>query len=314
MTPPVPPEHVLATFGLRESDPEEVGPGWDRGWRYGDVVLSPVVDHARAAWSAGVRETLQVEGVRMARPVRSTDGRWVVSGWSADTFLAGEPEPRHDEVVAVAGRLHAATAAVARPRFLAPGPGAPLDVFTAADRASWGEDLTRLGATLRAARGGPSGPGPDAGSTLDAGLPDDPDDETPDPAEAEAARASSAELYAALEGLREPVTSPAQLVHGDLFGTVLFAGAAPPGITDLTPYWRPAAWAAGVAVVDAVAWGGADTGLIDRWEHLPEWSQQLLRALLFRLAVHALHPRSTLDAFPGLEHVAALVRPRVAAR
>lgn len=306
VTPPVPPEHVLATFGLRESDPEEVGPGWDRGWRYGDVVLSPVVDHARAAWSAGVRETLQVEGVRMARPVRSTDGRWVVSGWSADTFLAGEPEPRHDEVVAVAGRLHAATAAVPRPRFLAPGPGAPLDVFTAADRASWGEDLTRLAASLRASRA----PVPD-GAEPGPGDPDDPD---PDPAEADSAREASAALFAALDPLREPVTSPSQLVHGDLFGTVLFAGAAPPGITDLTPYWRPAAWAAGVAVVDAVAWGGADTGLIDRWEHLPEWPQQLLRALLFRLAVHALHPRSTLEAFPGLEHVAALVRPRVPAR
>jgi uncharacterized protein (TIGR02569 family) len=299
---------VLATFGLRDTGrndpgPAEVGPGWDRGWRYGDVVLSPVVDHARAAWSAGVRETLQVEGVRMARPVRSTDGRWVVSGWSADTYLTGEPEPRHDEVVAVAGRLHAATAGVPRPRFLAPGPGAPLDVFTAADRASWGEDLGRLADGLRAARD----PAPDPAIG-------DADDDVPAADEVDRARAASSELYATLAGLREPVSSPAQLVHGDLFGTVLFAGSAPPGITDLTPYWRPAAWAAGVAVVDAVAWGGADTGLVERWAHLPEWPQQLLRALLFRLAVHALHPRSTLDAFPGLEHVAALVRPLAAAR
>jgi hypothetical protein len=33
-----------------------------------------------------------------------------------------------------------------------------------------------------------------------------------------------------------------------------------------------------------------------------------LRALMFRLAVHALHPRSTAEAFPGLAHTAALVR------
>lgn len=300
VSPVVPPEHVLATFGIRgDLAPEETGPGWERGWRYGEVVLSEVGDHARGAWSAGVRETLQVEGVRMARPVRSSDGRWVVGGWSADTYLAGDPEPRHDEVVAVAGRLHAATAAVARPRFLAPGPGAPTDVFAAADRASWGEDLTRLGALL-AATGGLAVDEPGA------------DDET-DP-DAPGARAASAELYDRLATARAAVTSPAQLVHGDLYGTVLFAGSAPPGITDLTPYWRPAAWAAGVTVVDATAWGGADPDLITRWSHLPEWPQMLLRALLFRLAVHALHPRSTADALPGLEHVADLVRPLVGAR
>ncbi len=81
--------HVLATFGLRNVAPEPLGSGWSRGWRCGDVVLTPVTDHPRATWSAGVREVLQVDGVRLARPVRSTDGRWVVSGWAADTFLVG---------------------------------------------------------------------------------------------------------------------------------------------------------------------------------------------------------------------------------
>jgi uncharacterized protein (TIGR02569 family) len=98
------------------------------------------------------------------------------------------------------------------------------------------------------------------------------------------------------------------LVHGDLYGTVLFAGTTAPGITDITPYWRPATWAAGVVVVDAMAWGEADDGLVERWTSLPEWPQMLLRALMFRLAVHALHPRSTAAAFPGLARTAALVR------
>ena len=94
----------------------------------------------------------------------------------------------------------------------------------------------------------------------------------------------------------------------DRDGTVLFAGTAAPGITDITPYWRPASWAAGVVVVDALSWGEADDGLIERWASLPEWPQMLLRALIFRLAVHALHPRSTAAAFPGLARTAALVR------
>ena len=92
----------LVAFGLGGTQPTPLGAGWEGGWRCGEVVLSMVADHARAAWSAKVRETLFVDGVRLARPVRSTDGRFVVSGWRADTFVAGTPEPRYDEVVSAA--------------------------------------------------------------------------------------------------------------------------------------------------------------------------------------------------------------------
>jgi uncharacterized protein (TIGR02569 family) len=272
---------VCSTFGLREVEPIPLGADWDGGWLCGDVVLSAVADHARAAWSAKVRETLEVDGVRLARPVRSTDGRYVVSGWRADTFIEGTPEPRHDEVVSMSGRLHAATSQLERPRFLVQPPVAPwaeVDVFVAADRAAW-EKIP-----LRGAKGAEQleTPSPDGRKSL--------------------------ELITGLATLRKPVISPDQLVHGDLFGTVLFSGALAPGITDITPYWRPAAWAAAVAVVDAISWGGADEALIGRWEDLPEWPQMLLRAVLFRLAVHVLHPRSTAEAFPGLARTADVVR------
>ncbi|HYB38877.1 MAG TPA: TIGR02569 family protein [Mycobacterium sp.] len=276
-----PPEHVLAAFGLSDVRPVPLGDGWEGGWRCGEVVLSSVADHARAAWSAHVRETLFVDGVRLARPVRSTDGRYVVSGWRADTFVAGEPEPRHDEVVSAAVRLHEATAKLERPRFLTQGPAAPwadVDVFVAADRAAWEE---------RPLQSVPPAP-PVVPATADGQR--------------------SIDLINQLAGLRRPTKSPNQLVHGDLYGTVLFAGTAAPGITDITPYWRPASWAAGVVVVDALSWGDADDGLIERWNALPEWPQMLLRALMFRLAVHALHPQSTAAAFPGLARTAALVR------
>jgi uncharacterized protein (TIGR02569 family) len=276
-----PPEHVLSAFGLSGVGPIPLGAAWEGGWRCGEVVLSMVAENARAAWSARVRETLFVDGVRLARPVRSTDGRYVVSGWRADTFVAGQPEPRHDEVVSAAVRLHEATGKLERPRFLTQGPTAPwadVDVFIAADRAAWEErPLQSVPAAARA-----------ASPTADGQR--------------------SIELINQLAGLRRPTKSPNQLVDGDLYGTVLFAGAAAPGITDITPYWRPASWAAGVVVVDALSWGEADEGLIDRWNALPEWPQMLLRALMFRLAVHALHPRSTAAAFPGLARTAALVR------
>jgi uncharacterized protein (TIGR02569 family) len=277
-----PPEHVLSAFGLSGVQPIPLGASWEGGWRCGEVVLSMVADNARAAWSARVRETLFVDGVRLARPVRSTDGRYVVSGWRADTFVAGQPEPRHDEVVSAAVRLHEATGKLERPRFLTQGPTAApwadVDVFIAADRAAWEErPLQSIPPTARAAS-----PTADAQRSVD--------------------------LINQLAGLRRPTKSPNQLVDGDLYGTVLFAGAAAPGITDITPYWRPASWAAGVVVVDALSWGEADEGLIERWNALPEWPQMLLRALMFRLAVHALHPRSTAAAFPGLARTAALVR------
>ena len=281
MSVPRPPEHVLAAFGLSGVHPVPLGAGWEGGWRCGEVVLTMVADHARAAWSAKVRESLFVDGVRLARPVRSTDGRYVVAGWRADTFVAGTPEPRHDEVVSAAVRLHEATAKLERPRFLTQPPVAPwgdVDVFIAADRAAWEE---------RPLQSWPSGARVSPGS-------------------ADGQR--SIDLINQLAGLRRPIRSPSQLVHGDLYGTVLFVGTAAPGITDITPYWRPAPWAAGVVVVDALSWGDADDGLIERWSSLPEWPQMLLRALMFRLAVHALHPRSTAAAFPGLARTAALVR------
>jgi uncharacterized protein (TIGR02569 family) len=276
-----PSEHVLSAFGLTGVKPVALGASWEGGWRCGEVVLSIVADNARAAWSARVRETLFVDGVRLARPVRSTDGRYIISGWRADTFVAGTPEARHDEVVSAAVRLHEATGKLERPRFLTQGPTAPwgdVDVFIAADRAAWEE--RPLQSVPRGARTAP--------------------------ATADAQR--SVELINQLASLRRPTKSPNQLVHGDLYGTVLFIGTAAPGITDITPYWRPASWAAGVVVVDALSWGDADDGLIERWSALPEWPQMLLRALMFRLAVHALHPRSTADAFPGLARTAALVR------
>ncbi|UKN42105.1 TIGR02569 family protein [Mycobacterium lepromatosis] len=281
MTVEPPPEHVLSAFGLTGVQPVPLGASWEGGWRCGEVVLSMVADNARAAWSARVRETLFVDGVRLARPVRSTDGRYVVSCWQANTFVAGTPEARHDEVLSAAVRLHEATGTLERPRFLTQGPTprwADVDIFIAADRAAWeSQPLQSV----------PSGAWT-APLTVDGQR--------------------SVDLINQLAGLRKPTRSPNQLVHGDLYGTMLFVGTAAPGITDITPYWRPASWAAGVVVVDALSWGEADDGLIERWNALPEWPQMLLRALIFRLAVHALHPLSTAEAFPGLARTAALVR------
>jgi uncharacterized protein (TIGR02569 family) len=82
---------------------------------------------------------------------------------------------------------------------------------------------------------------------------------------------------------RRPISLPEQIVHGDLLGNVLFADGQPPAVIDWAAYWRPAPWASAVAAVDAMVWHGAGAGVIERWAHLPEWGQLLVRAAIYRL-------------------------------
>ncbi|CRK61771.1 FIG00820743: hypothetical protein [Alloactinosynnema sp. L-07] len=227
-------------------------------WRCDEVALRPASSPAEAAWVAQTLGDLHVPDLRIARPVRSSDGRYVVGGWVGFRFIEGRAEPRYDEVVSASLRLHQATVDLPRPRFL----NLRADVFALADRAAWGEEKAPLDIDL----GG--------------------------------------KLFDEFASRRAKVDLKSQVVHGDLFGNVLFVGDAAPGIIDFTAFHRPAEWAAAVVVVDAMAWGGADDAIAKRWAHLPEWPQALLHALLFRLAVHALHPKSTPRSMRGLERAA----------
>ncbi|GAB3871924.1 TIGR02569 family protein [Kibdelosporangium lantanae] len=258
-TPQPPPPHVRAAFGARDAEPELIDAG--PLWRCGDGAFKPANSPAEAAWVAKALGELQVPGLRIGRPLRSTDGRWVVGGWAAYRFIEGHAEPRHDEVISVSLTLHEALKGMPRPRFI----DARQDVFAVADRVSAGE----LEMPLSQDRGG--------------------------------------KLYGDLVGKRKQTKQNRQVVHGDLFGNVLFVGDAEPGLIDFRPYWRPPEWSAAVVVVDALAWGGADDGIIGRWAHLDEWPQMMLQALLFRLAVHSLHPKSTTESLKGLERVAQSV-------
>ena len=100
-------------------------------------------------------------------------------------------------------------------------------------------------------------------------------------------------------------------MHAELFGAVLFDADGVPALIDLVPAWRPMEWSAAVIVVDAVAWGAADEALLDRWAHLDDWPQMLLRAVLYRLALHAQHPEASLRTLAGLERAADLVGARL---
>jgi uncharacterized protein (TIGR02569 family) len=257
------PAHVRTAFGVNDVEPRPVVWAGRRAWHCGDVLVRAVPDNVVAAWSAAVLDGLQVDGVRIARPLRSSDGRWVVGGWAACRVVSGALEPRYDAVVEAATKLHAATADVARPRFL----GDRDDLLTRSTAAAFGERRLLLNPT------------------------------------------TGGELYAQLIEFRRPVRLRPQLVHPELFGAVLFDERGVPAMVDLVPCWRPAEWAAAVIVVDALAWGGADEGLAQRWAHLHEWPQALLRALLHRLALHAQHPEGSRRTLAGLQRAASVIGP-----
>jgi len=59
-------------------------------------------------------------------------------------------------------------------------------------------------------------------------------------------------------------------------------------VIDVSPYWRPPAFASAVVVGDALLWEGADESLLAAVAHVDAFPQFLLRALLFRAVVDAL--------------------------
>ena len=63
-----------------------------------------------------------------------------------------------------------------------------------------------------------------------------------------------------------PVTSPGQVIHGDILPNVLVADGLPPGVIDWPPYFRPVGTANAVAITDAVTFRGAPLSLLDEWE------------------------------------------------
>lgn len=86
-----------------------------------------------------------------------------------------------------------------------------------------------------------------------------------------------------LTDLVVPEHGPSQVIHGDLTGNVLFAAGLPPGVIDVTPYWRPAPFCLAIVAVDAVLWRGARTWVPGAVPGTYEGRSLLARAALRRL-------------------------------
>ncbi len=89
-----------------------------------------------------------------------------------------------------------------------------------------------------------------------------------------------------LMALHQPVDLPDQLIHGDITENVLFAPDLPPAIIDLSPFWRPAAYAQAIIVADALDWCGADQSTLPWVDNIPQRWQLIIRAEIFRISIH----------------------------
>jgi len=114
----------------------------------GHLVLKPGDGPAHGWWGDAL-VNLVITGIRVATPVASRDGAWVVEGWTATLFVPGdEPDLSLSSTLAEvveAGRLfHQAVAGLPRPDFL----DARDDPWAVADRVAWDEQRTGFVAPL----------------------------------------------------------------------------------------------------------------------------------------------------------------------
>ncbi len=116
-----PPTDVLDLFAVPE-DPRPLQGGQGHSVVAGDLVLSPGRDAATCAWLNPVLARLAVEldttkprALRIAMPIPSRDGRWVVDGWGASRYEPDTHPCRDLGVLVATGRLLHARLASAQP-------------------------------------------------------------------------------------------------------------------------------------------------------------------------------------------------------
>lgn len=112
--------------------------------------------------------------------------------------------------------------------------------------------------------------------------------------------------FAILSGSLQPVDLPEQVIHPNLYAGVRVAHGHMT-IAGFRPLYRPAEWATALVVVDAVVADEGGSELMSRWAQTQSWRQLLLRAILYRLAEHALTPEAGDDELEELRRTGALI-------
>jgi uncharacterized protein (TIGR02569 family) len=273
------PGEVLAAFGLAGTVPVRLAGGQGTAWRAGQAVLKPADSERAGRWFAEVYDTLSGPGFRVPRPVRSAAGDWVALGWTAYQWVPGIAADWAGDSPRWPEMVTVSRALHAA---LASVPvpswrAAEENEWTIGDEVAWGE----------------RDPGPLLGP---------------------AAGPLAAPVSRLLAALR-PVDLPAQLVHADLGGNVLFADGLPPAVIDFSPLERPAGLPLAVAAVDALMWHQARPEVLSHLAGERELDQLLARALVYRLVTEIVRHAGTAGvdaAARAAEPVAGLVLARLA--
>ena len=132
-----PPQDIIAAFSS-DGQPQLLPGGQQTTYKVNDIVLKPTDNEKESSWVAEVFSMLKEHLVfRIAKPVKSVDGRWVVDGWIANKFVAGEHKTdRWSEVIRISQAFHEALKEVERPSFF----DERKDPWAIADRMAWGEE------------------------------------------------------------------------------------------------------------------------------------------------------------------------------
>jgi uncharacterized protein (TIGR02569 family) len=260
---------VIGAFGGEPGDLEPLAGGQGGSWRAGPVVLKRAGPDSAAPWLGPVLLNVPEQpGFRLARPLAARDGTWVAEGWEATAWLPGRHQPRRWPEALAVSGALHRALAAAVPA-RPPRANRAGSAWGTGDRVAWGEEE----------------PGP-----------------LPRPVAAVLDR---------LAPLLAEDAAPAQLIHGDLgLGNILFddeAGLAP-AVLDVSPYWRPAAYASAVLVADAVAFEDAPVSLAATFlRRRDQAAQALARAVVFRVVTAARNWESTpgrvlaeLEAYRGV--------------
>ncbi|GAB4130442.1 MAG: TIGR02569 family protein [Roseiflexaceae bacterium] len=108
--------------------------------------------------------------------------------------------------------------------------------------------------------------------------------------------------------LLKPIDLPNQLIHGDMTGNILFHESLLPAVIDMAPYWRPAAFAIAIIIVDSIVWEGADQSLIAAYLHIEHMDQLLLRATIRRLVeLDGINKQFGIDCFDQIDAYLPLI-------
>lgn len=253
-----PPQSVLEAFG---AGPDlRILPG-GRGtcFEAGDIIFKPSENHAESQWvgefTTTVIQNFSPTTYRLANPLKNGDS-FTLSGWTASTRIAGgsiSPLP-WSVMLHTSQNFHADVKKlrIIKPAFLE----ANLDRFHEADRVTWNEKPLR-----------------DVNKVNDDIL---------------GVIATSLER---LEKVKHPIHDlTCQIIHGDLTGNILFEDQSPPGIIDMTVYWRPAEYAEAIIVADGLIGHGQGRELINMFATDMLRLQLLVRALYWRALCFAIDP------------------------